>query len=378
MSMNRCAKYLMVLCALLISTVWADAELMPPEPSLIVPPSVLYYSCDDTTGSLLTTSSMFPGKLEGCMWMAGKINGALRLDGRRDNVRLGAVPIPTGDFSISVWVKPASEIEKSYRNIISRECAAAQGGRFRLYLTNQNKLGFYMAGAETADAESEEIIDPCKGKHVDSGVRLETQREHLVVNEWAHVAVSRFHNQYKLFLNGKVVAETTSDNPTTFDPGADVDMRIGASQSPRNGGPEHGFNGWIDEIRIVSAPLSASNLEDVLREAKAKGWQSAFTWTPTLIESRWKDVFVDLTPYCLKPGTYDVLFEQTGGTDPMEMRFLSTDKTAKGYELFMGPNERQFRLEVRAGAAAPIGLTASLRGSGQNDTMGEVLVRRVQ
>lgn len=339
----------------------------------------LFYACDESKGDAIASpNGLFPGKLEGCNWMAGKINTGLRLNGCKDNVRLGPVPIPGGDFTLAAWVRPASVVECSYRVLASRERLSVEGGRFRLYLASQNRLGFYasaQAGAETETLEAETAARPVARE---GEARLETGRQTVPVNTWTHVAVTRAGGKYTLYLNGAAAAETACTSSTWFDPGDDVDMRLGACVNRRGAGPSRAFNGWIDEVRLEPRAWEAADFARELERTRATGWLSAMNWNPALVLTTWKSIYIDLTAFCARPGTYELLFEQTAGDNPLEMRFLQAGSQAAGYALSAGPTERQFTLRVEPGASMPIALTAELRGSGSNDSFGDVLVRRVQ
>ncbi len=170
--------------------------------------------------------------LNGPVWTAGVIDGALKFDGINDYV---SVPDSTAftvtNFSIVLWAK---YIDNGY----------TQELLFHNYTVNK-WFGLY--------GRSEDL---CGGKirfQLDDGTDIEICSQNSYDNnEWVHIAVVRDCPNAYIYINGELETSTTIGSCGTIDGGA---LEIGGW---RGGGQS--LNGLMDDVRFYDRALSAQEI----------------------------------------------------------------------------------------------------------------------
>ena len=109
-------------------------------------------------------------------------------------------------------------------------------------------------------------------------------------------------------------------------------------------------------------------------------WQTAWRWSPDSIQSKWRTVDIDLSSHVPEPMQYEVVFKQTGGANDVEIG--SVVLVLDGIEVagFAEPLDRPrtYNINITATPSRKKGsilLRTRLRGSGGNDTRGQVLIK---
>ena len=166
---------------------------------------------------------------------SGKINSSINFDGSDDYITINDSPnirFNTNDFSITAWVKHASNLNSIHRGIFTKGNTSTGG--FSLYINyDTRKLRFINQNSITID--SNQIIAD---------------------NSWHHVVASRNSNDLILYVDGKL------DNSS---PGYFSDLNLNNSATALIGlrdGNRY-FNGQIDDIRIYNYALTDEQVKTV-------------------------------------------------------------------------------------------------------------------
>ena len=93
----------------------------------------------------------------------------------------------------------------------------------------------------------------------DFGLGLLTTAERVAENRWTHVAVTRSADSFRIFINGKQVAERTASDHIT-QPYNPVTMLVGARFASDGATPADHFHGRICDFRMYSRPLAAAEI----------------------------------------------------------------------------------------------------------------------
>ena len=73
---------------------------------------------------------------------------------------------------------------------------------------------------------------------------------------WKHLAAMREGGQLKLLVDGKLVAKSSSFDPTEYDVSTDQPLRIGFGQTEY-------FAGKMADVRIYNTALSATAIQEL-------------------------------------------------------------------------------------------------------------------
>lgn len=140
-------------------------------------------------------------------------------------------------FSFSFWIKPA----KPTGTVLSKTKDTARAEGYAVQLENGHLQ-----------------VNLVK-RWLDDAIRVETA-EALPLNEWQHVAVtydgSRVAKGIKVYLNGKPVKMTVKLDLINQSFATEEPFRIG-----QGGGPDSGFHGLLDDLRIYKSCLSEDTIE---------------------------------------------------------------------------------------------------------------------
>jgi len=170
------------------------------------------------------------------LWTAGKIGNALYFDGVNDNVVVAAASSLdlSGAFTLSAWVNPASTSTD-----------------FTSVLVKNYKYWLFASAAGYCGAGSP-IAGFTEGIH-----NAVCQPSPLPSNTWTHLAVTYNGSILTLYRNGAAVATTAAS--ATLSPTSGT-LQIGASQDGSY------FKGILDEVRIHSRALSATEIQGIYQQ----------------------------------------------------------------------------------------------------------------
>lgn len=211
--------------------------------SASVPVPMLHWPLDETMGSEAfertdpTRKGQVVGKAE---WIAGKLNGAIKLDG---NTHIEAGDLAsferTDKFSYGAWVNVAS---KDAATVISRMDDADAHRGFDLLLVG-GKLTAHLVH-----------------HWPDNALHVATKAE-VPINQWKHVFAtydgSSQGEGFKLYVDGKLQEVEITNKHLSETTRTTKPLRIGRRTS---GAP---FRGLIDDVRIFDRELSADEVAAV-------------------------------------------------------------------------------------------------------------------
>lgn len=165
---------------------------------------------------------------------------ALLFDGTSTALDIGPSTIVQGPFTVAAMIKPAG---RGPRMILAQDRSGHGDYQFRLQLGADNRLVFYMTDDAGRDFGLDALSAPVS---VTNGV-------------WAHVAVSRDGDTFRLYLNGREVAKRTADGHImqSYNP---ANLLIGARFKDDQVTPGDHFRGAMRNIRIYNRPLGGAEL----------------------------------------------------------------------------------------------------------------------
>lgn len=206
----------------------------------------LYIPFDESTGTIAEDVwGGYNGTLAAtAVRTQGKAGQAVKLNG----TAAAYVTLPEGvvsglnDFTISTWVK--MDALSNWMRIFDFGTGTSQ----YMFLTPQINTANGMSTVRYAikNGGAEQVI---------------SYPFSFPLNTWVHFAITQTGNTARLYINGEMVG---SNAAVTIKP-ADLDMTtqnyIGKSQFP-----DPGLNGAVDDFRIYSYGLTASQLQDMIAE----------------------------------------------------------------------------------------------------------------
>jgi hypothetical protein len=213
-------------------TVTVSNTAPPPPP----PPTglVASYNFDAGTGTTVAdlSGNANTGTITGATWStAGKNGGALSFNGTSNYVQVAdsaSLDLTTG-MTLEAWVNPAA-LGTAWRTVLFK---AQSGGMVYSLYANQDTtrpVGQVNIGGE------QNVVGAAS----------------LALNTWSHVAVTYDGSALRLYVNSAVVATTAVSGTIPVSTGV---LRMGG-----NSVWGEWFGGLLDDVRIYSRALSASEL----------------------------------------------------------------------------------------------------------------------
>lgn len=205
---------------------------------------IAQYRLDENSGTSAYDSSgnANTGVISGAVWAVSKISNALNFNGTSALVSVAdpansSLDLGTGDFSISAWVK--TSVSGITQTIVGKRSGSAGIG-YDLRINTTGNLSLYLRDSD--DAAQAVYTSTASG---------------LTDGNWHNVAVTATRSGTAVFyIDG---AASGSSNITGRSASLDnsYNFYIGASQS--NGY----FNGIIDDVRVYSRALTASDIAEI-------------------------------------------------------------------------------------------------------------------
>jgi len=209
---------------------------------------VAQWTLDDGAGTVAVDSSGNgnDGVLNGePLWAAGKIGGALELDGVDDYVDCGnpsMLDFGTGDFTISAWINMTA---------IERGTVYAKGG------DNSGGIRYTLAMGEANDNKMTLTTD-------DDSTKVQAMGG-TVVNDgaWHHVVGMRSGTESLVYVDGILDGSATLPDGYDLSGTSQANALIGAitdARDPTGATLEKFFAGIIDDVRIHDRALSDAEI----------------------------------------------------------------------------------------------------------------------
>ncbi|MEO7494572.1 MAG: LamG-like jellyroll fold domain-containing protein [Massilia sp.] len=199
---------------------------------------------DETSGTVAAdaTGRGQSGTLvNGPLWVAGRSGNALAFDGSNDYVSLPTDVVRTlADFTIAAWVY--WDAARNWTRIFD----FGNGTEHYMMLTPSTNNGLLRFGITTDYGVGEQGIVGTAA---------------LPTGQWVHVAVTLAGSNGSLYVNGALVGSSPDIKHAPFRLGSTNQNWIGRSQYAS----DPYFNGKIDDFRIYSGALSASEIVTLMQ-----------------------------------------------------------------------------------------------------------------
>ncbi len=220
-----------------------------------------YWSFEDATGTVATdfSGNGNAGTLtNGPTWTTGKIGKAVSFDGSNDFVEIAnASSLNNSNGTISTWVYVTETVLVNAGQIVSISNGASTQNYIQFYYYN-NKVYFSLA---------------------DNSTTLFGFNTPISYSQWFNVTVVGGSSGNAVYINGVAVSPTyyVGDNTVTAwldDLTSITNARIGATRY--NNTDDNFFKGYIDDVRIYSRALSATEISNLYnRSSKNRTIQSS-------------------------------------------------------------------------------------------------------
>ncbi len=222
---------LVVLVSLTMMSTVLRAQSGPPTTGLVG-----YWNFNEDTGSVAYDSSgnSYNGTISGAAWVPGYIGSALSFNGTSSYVETVGIPF-TNTFSVSAWVNAA---------------VTTQTGYARIAETHYNN-GLYL-GLNSSGTKYKFIVNDAAGASGTCGAAFGCAEGGAIVGGW-HLVTGTYNGTTAiLYVDGVQVATETFAAPASIS----LPLYIGRYY----GGSGYGWNGIIDEVRLYSRALAASEV----------------------------------------------------------------------------------------------------------------------
>jgi len=241
--------------------VFSDFEIVP---------DFLRWAMNETSGTVASDSSGngLNATLTGSpIWTAGKVGGALSLNGSTQFGQVADSPQldGTNKLSISLWVRPTNLDSTNPRFLVSKRINATNNCSYALYFHTGNKLFVDIDGSNNRFSTNTTFAN----------------------NTWYHIALTYdgtapAASRVKLYVNGllnRTAAETSASIPNYAS-----DLWFGQA----NASYSTKYGGLLDEVQILRHTLTSSEIESlaglipsevIVDNAAATGVLRVGTWT---------------------------------------------------------------------------------------------------
>jgi len=184
---------------------------------------------DEAEGDALRDALCGPdGRNRGTQRAQGVSGRALRFDGKGAHASLGAMEVHSKDFTFAARIQP--EGSGAAESIIwSKERSGQGSSQMRLTLGPRGNLGFLLSGSG-------------------GGIWVRSPEGAVPPDRWSRVAVVRKGEDFRLVVDGKPVAQKSSEAIILHR--NSLEMRLGARYAPSGDGPDSPFKGLIDDVRL--------------------------------------------------------------------------------------------------------------------------------
>ena len=196
----------------------------------VTPGVVSDLSGNGNDGSLVGNGAVVP---------SGRFGDAVAFDGNTNatgSVDLGALDVPGSELTIAAWIN-ADDFDTYDARIVSKADGTATNAHHWMLSTFDERLRFRL---KTDDGVTTTLIGTANS---------------LSAGTWHFVAATYDGATMRVFVDGVEVGSTTKTGSIAQDPS--VDAAIGANP----GTASKNFDGRIDELRIQSRALSATELQ---------------------------------------------------------------------------------------------------------------------
>ena len=209
----------------------------------ITPPdntsSLVAHYTFDTLSVIDSSRNHYDGKLNGAKAATGMFSRALQFDGVNDSVDAGTFNVNGRAMTLSAWIK-ADDFDTHDARIISKAKGTAEQDHYWMLSTIKKSGGIKPRFRLKTDGKTTTLI----GKN------------DLPVGKWVHVAATYDGSSMRIYLDGKLMGSVKKSGFISTN--SSVAVRMG--DNPKGG---RAFDGTIDDVRVYSRALSASELANL-------------------------------------------------------------------------------------------------------------------
>jgi len=213
---------------------------------------VACWNFDEGNGIIALDSTLFEnhGTIYGANWVNGISGYALKFNGQSDYLRVpdaDSLDIPTNNITITAWINADSFFGEGIHSGNPIVCKWQSGkiGQYHLTVYSGGNLRFRIADG--------------------SRVQNITAEEAVSVNEWCFVTATWDGSTMKLYVNGELASEESTNISSLYQQEYTEDcLMIGYDA----GGdyPYWFFDGTIDEVRIYDKALDEYEISNIYNE----------------------------------------------------------------------------------------------------------------
>ena len=262
-------------------TCTATFDLLPPPPPPSDPSGLeAAYSFAEGSGNSVADASgnHNPGTIAGAGWTPqGKFDTALSFDGVNDYVNLGGLDSDGTGLTLAAWIKPTSFAVEDAR-ILSKATGTAEADHYWMLGTtesNGSKLRFRLKTNGTT-------------------ATLVASSGALTPGVWTHVSATYDGQFMRLYKDGIEVGALAKTG--AVDRNATIPVWVGSNPPEATSKP---FHGVIDEVKIYTRALSASELQAEMTTPVAAVppplGETPVEISTVTVNHKWKTVFLQNT-----------------------------------------------------------------------------------
>jgi hypothetical protein len=197
------------------------------------------WTLDETSGTTAADSSgngAHGTLINGPVWSAGRVGGALSFDGLDDRVQVAdrASLDLTSQGTISAWIHPLS-LPDGYATVVEKFAGGSQGAGFQLLLGASNTAGLWLMSGGTSS-------------------KIESDANLFALNAWTHIAATWNGSTVQFYKNG-----------AAFGAGRLQPRSAGANTLPLVMGLDTGYTGrlrgLLDDVQLHDRALAAAEVQ---------------------------------------------------------------------------------------------------------------------
>ena len=193
----------------------------------------------DTLSVIDSSRNHYDGKLNGAKAATGMFSRALQFDGVNDSVDAGTFDVNGRAMTLSAWIK-ADDFDTHDARIISKAKGTAEQDHYWMLSTIKKSGSIKPRFRLKTNGKTTTLI----GKN------------DLPVGKWVHVAATYDGSSMRIYLDGKLMGSVKKSGFISTN--SSVAVRLG--DNPKGG---RAFDGTIDDVRVYSRALSASELANL-------------------------------------------------------------------------------------------------------------------
>ena len=201
--------------------------------------SLIAHYTFDTLSVIDSSRNHHDGKLNGAKMATGLFSRALQFDGVNDFVDAGTFDVNGREITLSAWIK-ADDFDTHDARIISKAKGTAEQDHYWMLSTIKKSGSIKPRFRLKTNGKTTTLIG----------------KRDLPVGKWVHVAATYDGSSMRIYLDGTLMGSVKKSGFISTN--SSVAVRMG--DNPKGG---RAFDGTIDDVRVYSRALSASELANL-------------------------------------------------------------------------------------------------------------------